>query len=404
MIILFDLSVAQPIYEDDFHGGGEYCKRIFFELCKEISDRLVIDAFFNYDKHLDLEIRTLCSRLGITTFNCKSNYDIGEILRRKHYNLFYSALPYSYTDILIPPQTIFVYTIHGLRALEFPWDPLIFKYKKPDRKTVLKYIFHLFFPRYFIYFFIKRNINNFSKLFSRTKNQTIITVSDHSKYSLSYFFSNTTLPNVRTFYSPPKRVDLIENNESDILFSYKIKAKKYILLICADRNEKGAYRACKAITSLLAKKNHIIPNELKIAVIGVTYLKHYRKITRDSDRFVFFDYVPSEHLEILYKNAHLFLYPTLNEGFGYPPLEAMKYGTLCACSANSAVTEVCSDAVLYFNPFDEAEIGIRILQSFDNNIYNMKKDKMDIQYKKIHKKQEEDLAKLVHLLINPGLA
>jgi hypothetical protein len=92
------------------------------------------------------------------------------------------------------------------------------------------------------------------------------------------------------------------------------------------------------------------------------------------------------------------MYPTLNEGFGYPPLEAMKYGTLCACSANSATTEVCADAVLYFNPYDETEIGIRILQSFDKDICEEKIEKMRVRYDQVRQKQNHDLDVLVNLI------
>jgi glycosyltransferase involved in cell wall biosynthesis len=404
MTILFDLSASQPIYTNDFHGGSEYCKKVFTKLCEKTSNNLTIDVFFNQNKYLDPTIRTLCDKLKITTFNHKNNRDINWLLNEKHYDLFYSALPYSYIDIIIPPQTVFVYTIHGLRALEYPWDPFILKYKKPDRKTIIKYIFHLFLPGLFIHLFIKRNLNNFSKLFSLAKNQNIIAISDHSKYSLLYFFAKDLDSKIMTLYSPPKPIDPIKNNETDTLALYKVKPKKYILMICGDRSEKGAYRACRAIVKLLIKKNQMIPNDLKVVILGVTYLKYYKTMTHNSDSFVFLDYVSPEHLEIFYKNAHLFLYPTMNEGFGYPPLEAMKYSTLCACSANSAVMEICSDAVLYFNPFSETEIGIRILQSFDNNIYNEKKKKMDIQYKKIYKRQEEDLEKLIDLLINPAFS
>ncbi|MDR2096412.1 MAG: glycosyltransferase, partial [Treponema sp.] len=232
--------------------------------------------------------------------------------------------------------------------------------------------------------------------------QNIVTISAHSKYSLLYFFPKNILKKINTLYSPLKQTVLIESSEVDILSLYETAPKKYILMICGDRCEKGAYRACKAIAGLLIKKNHIIPGDLKIVVLGVTYPKHYKAVTHNSERFIFHGYVSPEHLEILYKNAHLFLYPTMNEGFGAPPLEAMKYGTLCACSANSAITEICSDAVLYFNPFDEAEIGIRILQSFDNDICSEKRKKMSIQYEKIHKRQEDDLQKLIDMLISPN--
>jgi glycosyltransferase involved in cell wall biosynthesis len=169
-------------------------------------------------------------------------------------------------------------------------------------------------------------------------------------------------------------------------------------MINGDRSEKGTYRACKVICHLL-NKHDSTPKEIKIVVLGAYYIKSYLKLTNNSNRFIFNNYVSANDLEALYKNAHLFLFPTLNEGFGYPPLEAMKYGTLCACSANSAVTEICGDVVLYFNPHDEIEMGIRILQSFDEGIRKEKTEKISARYQLIRQRQDRDLDLLIQEII-----
>jgi glycosyltransferase involved in cell wall biosynthesis len=138
---------------------------------------------------------------------------------------------------------------------------------------------------------------------------------------------------------------------------------------------------------------------MKIIVLGVSYKKYYLQFTHSSQHFIFTDYVPATTLEILYKNAHLFLFPTLSEGFGASPLEAMKYGTLCACSANSAITEIFTDSVLYFNPDDDTEIGIRVLQSFDDGIRKEKREKMKQRYEEIREKQNSDLEELINTIL-----
>jgi glycosyltransferase involved in cell wall biosynthesis len=200
-------------------------------------------------------------------------------------------------------------------------------------------------------------------------------------------------------YSPLKIISKeAEQANSDILNTLSLESGKYILILNGDRVEKGAYRACKVIGDLL-KKHESILKGFKVVVLGAHYTKAYQKLTKNANRFIFYDYVSANDLETLYKNAHLFLFPTLNEGFGYPPLEAMKYGTLCACSANSAVTEICGDAVLYFNPHDEIEIGIRILQSFDEDIRKEKKEKMSIRFQIVNNQQKNDLDKLVYEII-----
>ena len=55
----------------------------------------------------------------------------------------------------------------------------------------------------------------------------------------------------------------------------------------------------------------------------------------------------------LYMRAELFVYPSLYEGFGIPPLEAMSFGCPVVCSDGGSIPEVVGDAALYFNPFDE---------------------------------------------------
>ncbi len=50
-------------------------------------------------------------------------------------------------------------------------------------------------------------------------------------------------------------------------------------------------------------------------------------------------------------------YPSLYEGFGFPPLEAMQYGTAVLASNVSSIPEVCGDAALYIDPYDEKDIS-----------------------------------------------
>lgn len=57
-------------------------------------------------------------------------------------------------------------------------------------------------------------------------------------------------------------------------------------------------------------------------------------------------------LASLYRNAALFVYPSLYEGFGFPPLEAMSLGCPVLTSRASSMPEICGDAAFYFDPGD----------------------------------------------------
>lgn len=62
----------------------------------------------------------------------------------------------------------------------------------------------------------------------------------------------------------------------------------------------------------------------------------------------------------VYANARLFIYPSLYEGFGLPPLEAMSYGCPVVCSNSSSIPEVVGDAGAYFDPNDASSIRMAL--------------------------------------------
>ena len=67
----------------------------------------------------------------------------------------------------------------------------------------------------------------------------------------------------------------------------------------------------------------------------------------------FAGYVPDADLPRLYSAASVFAYPSLYEGFGIPPLEAMACGTPVVASTRGALPEVLGDAALLVDPTDE---------------------------------------------------
>jgi glycosyltransferase involved in cell wall biosynthesis len=75
----------------------------------------------------------------------------------------------------------------------------------------------------------------------------------------------------------------------------------------------------------------------------------------------FVGYVPDSHLSYLYSHAAAFAFPSLNEGFGYPPLESMQCGTPAVVSRAGSLPEILADAALYVDhPLDPDEWVERI--------------------------------------------
>ncbi len=82
--------------------------------------------------------------------------------------------------------------------------------------------------------------------------------------------------------------------------------------------------------------------------------------TRYQQHFRLLDYVSGADVGILYANALFFVFPSLYEGFGLPPLEAMHYGCPVMTSNASSLPEVCGDAALYIDPYDVDDIRAKM--------------------------------------------
>ena len=75
------------------------------------------------------------------------------------------------------------------------------------------------------------------------------------------------------------------------------------------------------------------------------------------DDAVIFDYVPNDELHSLYAGAEAFVYPSLYEGFGMPPLEAMARGTPVIASSAPSIPEVVGRAALMVDPRNPEQIA-----------------------------------------------
>ena len=73
-------------------------------------------------------------------------------------------------------------------------------------------------------------------------------------------------------------------------------------------------------------------------------------------------YVPDDKINKLYKNAVAFVFPTLSEGFGLPPKEAIEAGTYAVISDIPVLKEVYKDSVLYFDPLDTNSIANALIK------------------------------------------
>lgn len=312
-----------------------------------------------------------------------------EEIKKNKIERFYIATLGNYLGIKFPKELELIVTIHDLRTLEIVYDNTMNFYNLELKHKIFGILYRIFLFSFCGEKLIKeirkklylKKFENFYK----HENLKIITVSKHSKNMLlTQIFKKET--DISVLYSP-KKIILKEEIKKGYKFSY-------VLLISANRMEKNNFRTIIALDELITDKLF----ERKVIVIGKIKEKILKKI-KNKDNFIFLDYIKDTELENLYRNARVFIFSTISEGFGYPPIEAMKYGVPILSSAITSTTEILGDAPLYFNPFSIEEIKARIYQLEDEKEYQNQKNKILKNFDRIYFQQNEDLKKIVKIIL-----
>lgn len=382
---LFDLSVCQPNKDSKFHGGGVYGYIVFKELVKIEPKQIV--AYYYFNRFIEPSVLMIIERLGIQVVD-RNKVSIGEALRQSGAERVYSPLYSSHYDKIIAEGMPFIITVHGLRALEMLTDRDEPNYAT-DFKQWLKAKIKISLLGCRVW---KKYYRQYETLFS-SPNVRIVTVSQHSKYSIKSYYPQVNIDNISVFYSPSTTVNGYEQ------YSHQSK-EKYYMIISANRWLKNAGRAIAALDRIFDNHPNICDH---VKVLGLKKTTGVYKRIQHKEKFELLGYQTQEQLESLYAGAYAFIYPTLNEGFGYPPLEAMKYGVPVVASAFSSIPEVCSDAVLYANPYSVEEISNRILQLENQSLYAFMKKRGLERYSEIYDVQMKDLDDLIRCIISEDI-
>jgi len=246
-------------------------------------------------------------------------------------------------DYLVPPtiNKNIIITIHDLAFIRYPqfnFDWFIKKYTKLVRKNALR---------------AKRIIADSLS----TKNDI-----------------------VRFFKINPDKIDVIylaaessfkklNDNEKDInsLIKHGID-RKYILSVGTIEPRKNFITLIKVFN--LIKENEAAAN-LKLVIAGRTGWKSedtYAERERSPYRkdILFTGRIPDSELIQIYNQAEIFVYPSIFEGFGLPPLEAMSCGLPIIASDTSSLKEVVGDSGILVKPENEYELARNILDVLRN--------------------------------------
>ena len=168
--------------------------------------------------------------------------------------------------------------------------------------------------------------------------------------------------------------------------------EKYILFV-------GNIEGKKNLTRLLLAFNELINQnkiEHKLVLVGKKGWKNksvYKTISKYNLKpyILFTGYVPKKDLPAIYSMSDLFVFPSIYEGFGIPPLEAMACGIPVIVSNQGASPEICGDACLLVNPYDIHEMAKSIEILLNNK--ELRQNKINLGLERVKQFNWEKTAK-----------
>jgi len=156
----------------------------------------------------------------------------------------------------------------------------------------------------------------------------------------------------------PSRIRVVQHGVRFSPSGEEVLREPWILAAGAVQTRKNSLRLVEAF-------ERFIPPPWRLVLAGsegygaAAILDRIRK-SPVRDRIEYKGYVNDQVLTDLYQRASIFAFPSLDEGFGIPVLEAMAAGLPVLSSNRSALPEVCGDAALLVDPLQVEEIGVSL--------------------------------------------
>jgi len=137
---------------------------------------------------------------------------------------------------------------------------------------------------------------------------------------------------------------------------YKIPAGRYMLSLCTFEPRKNLAHLIRCFTRMIQQEPLTDLRLVLAGGLGWKYESIFQELTGKDEsirsRIIITGRVADEDMAALYSGAMAFVYPSLYEGFGLPPLEAMQCGTPVITSNTSSLPEVVGDAGIMIDPND----------------------------------------------------
>ncbi len=262
----------------------------------------------------------------------------------------------------------FIITIHDLILLHFP----------TLRGTTLN-------PFWYWFKFLAYKIVIRSAIFRSAK---IITVSNFTKQDILKNYKIPESKIIVTYEASNGTAEKTNFSDEKILEKYGI-IKPYILYV----GNAYPHKNLEALVLAFEDANKKINSNLVLVGKEDYFYDRLKKQVEKNNiaNIIFTNFVPDEELDVIYGNSLLYIFPSLYEGFGLPPLEAMERRIPVASSDHECMKEILGDSAYYFDARKKANISEAIIETAKNK--NLREDLIRKGCEQIKKYSWEKMAK-----------
>lgn len=356
MLVGIDLTWVKP----GKNGGTEFYIRNLLDGILELDSKIKFKLFVANDNYETFNHYCNDNRFSLVRCNLNANNLVQRVIWK---NMFlYSKMKNEHIDLAFFP------------VYEMP----LYKCKKFPTVAVIHDILAAHYPQYF------SKIENvvYRLTWKRlVKNATeIVTISEFVKNDVNEILKREK--DIRVI-NVPVEVDYVEEDFSATAKKYNIEKNNYYYTISSllpHKNLKTLLKVFKRIKD----ENYQLPHKLLISGVGGKQQKELDSFITDNnlkDVIIFTGFISNEERNLLVQNTKCFLFSSIFEGFGMPPVEAMMLGANVLTTKEASIKEVTMDKCHYIdNPFDIDEWINKIEKIENSNSKREVFDKYDKKY------------------------
>lgn len=326
--------------------------------------RNLLNGFFQYSDNNEFEYVLFCARDNYKSFEkyiCGRNFEL-VICDTESQN--------------VPIRIIWENINLNRYAKQYKVDIMFVPvYSKPMLKSNIKYVttIHdlqaLHYPEYFSK--IKYLWLRFAWRRSAKTSEKVVAISNFVRDDIIKRL-NVNEDKVVTIYNPIVTSGYV--NFEEMSNKYKIEKSEYFYIVSSMHKHKNLFTILQLMKEI--KNNYPeLPQKLVISGIGgyqIDEFKSYINHNELNDNIILTGFISDEERNSLYKNAALFLFPSIFEGFGMPVIEALNLGCSVVTTNLTSIPEVSENKAIYVeNAYDVEEWISKIKLSLDNPVKKM---------------------------------